>query len=126
MRRGDERAERVLALRCDRLRVALEERRERLGRLPFGMRGPQGLHAVDNEGELHIHRLLGPQRAVVVEDGDALGLGHEVRARRICRACDERLDRGARGALAPRIKRCSRRLRYGARITRRGTAGHQD
>ena len=126
VRRGDECPERVLALRGHRLRIALQERRERLGRLPLGVRGPQGLHAVDDERELHIHRLLGPQRAIVVEDGDALGLGHKVDARRIGRARDERLDRGARGALAPRIERRRRRLRHGARITRRGTAGHQD
>ncbi len=125
VRRRDERAERVLALRGHRLRVALQERRERLGRLPLGMRRPQRLHAVDDERELRVHRLLGPERAVVVEHGDALRLGHEVGARGIGRSCDERLDRGARGALAPRIERRRRRLRHGARVTRRGTAGHQ-
>ena len=126
VRRRDERAERVLALRGDRLRVALQERRKRLGRLPLRMRGAQRLHAVDDERELHIHRLLGPERAVVVEDGDALGLGHEVDARRIGRARDERHDRGARGAFAPRFERRGRRPCHGARITRRGTAGQED
>jgi hypothetical protein len=36
-------------------------------------------HAVEREVELDRDRLLGPQRAVVVEDGDPLGVGHEPR-----------------------------------------------
>jgi hypothetical protein len=36
------------------------------------------LHAVEREGELEVHRLLGPQRAVVVEHGDALGWNDEI------------------------------------------------
>ena len=61
--------------------VALEQRGERLFVLPLGMLRRQRLHAVEREEELEIHRLLGPQRAVVVEGGDAFGGRHEVRAR---------------------------------------------
>jgi hypothetical protein len=35
----------------------------------------QLLQAVDGEGELGVERLLDPERAVIVEDGDALGGG---------------------------------------------------
>ncbi len=45
-----------------------------------GCSGAIALHPVEGEEELEVHRLLSPQRAVVVEDGDALGRGHEVRA----------------------------------------------
>ena len=61
----------------------------------------QRLDAVEREGELDVHRLLDPQRAVVVERGDALGLGHEVgRAFRGHRR-DEIDDRGFGGAVVP-------------------------
>ena len=43
-----------------------------------GMLRRQRLDPVEGEGELGVHRLLGPQRAVIVEHGDALGFGHEV------------------------------------------------
>jgi hypothetical protein len=41
--------------------------------LPFRMLRRQRLHLVDREGQLEIDRLLGPQCAVIVEGGDALG-----------------------------------------------------
>ena len=63
----------------DRLDVALEDALERLRRLPLGMLRSQRLDAIEREGELEVDRLLGPQRAVVVEDGDALGRRHEIR-----------------------------------------------
>ena len=59
------------------LHVAGEERLEGLRGLPLGMLRRQRLHAVEREGELEVDRLLGPERAVVVEDGDALGGRHE-------------------------------------------------
>ena len=63
----------LLAERGERLDVALEQRLEGLLCLPFGMLRRQRLDAVEREGDLEVDRLLGPQRAVVVEGGDALG-----------------------------------------------------
>jgi hypothetical protein len=48
--------------------VALEQGGKRLLVLPFGMLRREGFYTVDGEEELKIDRLLGPQRAVVVED----------------------------------------------------------
>ena len=67
----------LLARRRDRGQVAGERRLERLAPRPLRVRGRQLLHAVEREGELYVHRLLGPEGAVVVEDGDALGGGDE-------------------------------------------------
>ena len=55
-----------------RLQVAVQHRRERLPSLPFRMHGRKNLHAIECEGQLHIHRLLDPECAVVVESRDAL------------------------------------------------------
>ena len=55
-----------------RLHVAFEHGLEGLLVLPFGVLGRHALHAVERESELHIHRLLDPQRAVIVEGGDAV------------------------------------------------------
>ena len=62
-----------------RLHVAVEHRLERLLGLPLRMLRRQRLHAVEREGELDVHRLLDPERAVVVEGRDALVDRHEVR-----------------------------------------------
>ena len=70
----------LLARRGERLHVALEHRLERLLGLPLRMLRRQRLDAVEREGELEIDRLLAPQRAVIVEGGDAFGRWHEVRA----------------------------------------------
>ena len=51
--------------------VALEQRGKRLLVLPLGCCGASTFDAVEREEELEIHRLLGPERAVVVERGDA-------------------------------------------------------
>src|SRR5450755_2489166 len=39
----------------------------------------ENLYAIESEEELKIHRLLSPQRAVVVERGDSLGDRNEIR-----------------------------------------------
>ena len=54
------------------IQITLEQRGEWFLVLPFGMLGRKGLHAVEREEELNGHRLFAPERAVVVEDGDAL------------------------------------------------------
>ena len=69
----------LFAGRGQRLHVAVEHRLERLLGLPVGVLRRQRLDAVEDEGELEVHRLLDPQRAVVVERGDALVRRHEVR-----------------------------------------------
>jgi hypothetical protein len=43
-----------------RLQIAIQHPRERLLGLPFRMHRRQRLHAVEGEGQLHIHRLLDP------------------------------------------------------------------
>ena len=62
----------------DTFHIAFEQGGERFLILPFGMLGRERLHAVEREQKLEIHRLLGPERAVVIERGDALGDRHEV------------------------------------------------
>ena len=59
--------------------VPLEQRGEGFLVLPFGMLWCEFLDTVEREEDLEIHRLLGPQRAVIVEHGDALSGWHEVR-----------------------------------------------
>ena len=78
VRGRDEFHERVLAAGERGFQVALEQRGERLLVLPLGMLRRERLHAVEREVELDRHRLLAPERAVVVEDGDALGGRHEI------------------------------------------------
>jgi hypothetical protein len=43
----------------------------------------EGLYAVDGKEKLEVQRLLGPERAIIIEGGDSLGDGHEVR-RALC------------------------------------------
>ena len=71
--------ERVLPARERGRVVAPEQRGEGLLLLPLRVLGRERLDAVDGEQELEVQGLLGPQRAVVVEDGDALGGWNEVR-----------------------------------------------
>ena len=70
----------LLAHRRDRAHVAGQHRLERLLRLPFRMLAGQALHLGDGEGELGVDRLLDPERAVIVEGGDAILWGHVVGA----------------------------------------------
>ena len=67
--------------------IALEQRGERLFVLPFGMCRGKRLHAVQREEELEIHRLLGPEGAVVVKRRDAFGGRYELRAALSVVAC---------------------------------------
>jgi hypothetical protein len=48
--------------------------------LPLRMRRCGGLHVVEHKEDLEIQRLLGPERAVFVEDCDAILRCYEVRA----------------------------------------------
>ena len=73
VRGHDDFEQRVLAAGQRAFHIALEQRGERLLVLPLRMLRREGLDAVEGEEHLEIHRLLGPERAVVVERGDALG-----------------------------------------------------
>src|SRR5439155_33364 len=87
-----------LALYCQSLVISFEHRLERLLVLPLGIFRRELLHAVEHECHLHIHRLLAPQRAIVIEGRDALRQWHEI-GRALVRhprnECDDGLLRGA-------------------------------
>ena len=68
----------TLACRGDGFAIAFEHAFEGLLLLPLRMLRRQRLDAVEREGELHVDRLLRPERAVVVEHGDPLRRRHEV------------------------------------------------
>ena len=58
--------------------VAPKQRSEGFRVLPFGMLRRQCLDPVEGEQDLEIERLFRPERAVIVESGDALGWLDEV------------------------------------------------
>ena len=58
-----------------------------------GCCGASSFDSIEREQELKIHRLLGPERAVVVEGGDALILRHKVRRAFRCHPLDKVDDR---------------------------------
>src|SRR5271155_6037778 len=60
------------------LHVALQKRGERLLVPPFGMLWGERLHAIEREQHLEIHRLLSPERAIIVESGDPLRLRNKL------------------------------------------------
>jgi hypothetical protein len=80
MRRCQELDDALLARGRKARHVAGERRLKGLTLFPLGMLRSLRLHTIDGEGELKVDLLLGPQRAIVVEGGDALGNGHEVAA----------------------------------------------
>ena len=57
--------------RPQRRLVVFEHRLKRLGGAPFRVLRCERLDTVQGEGELDVERLLGPERPIVVEDGDA-------------------------------------------------------
>jgi hypothetical protein len=82
---------------------------------PLRFVGQAALQFIQGEGQLERHRVLRPEGAVVVEDGDALGGGDEVGGFFVCHAADV-TGHGFFGlALAPRGKRVRRRSRRGYR-----------
>ena len=95
-------------------------RLEGLGVLPLRVLGRERPDPVQREGDLEIDRLLGPERAVVVEDSDALGRRHEVGPRH---ACDEVQERPLRRPLVPGGQGVG--LRTGGTDTRRGGGSQQ-
>ena len=67
--------QRLFAKRKERIVIAFEHRLEGLTIAHRRVFGRQVLHAVKGEKELCLKRLLAPERAVVIERGDALGGG---------------------------------------------------
>ena len=101
MGRHDEFHQALFAGCRKRLHVAFEHRLKRLGGCPFGMIWRLGLHPVEREGKLDVHRMLDPQRAVIVEHRDAFGLRHEVGRTFLAHLLDELDDRSLRRGVVP-------------------------
>ena len=78
VRRGDDREDALCTSGSHTLHVAFEQRRKRLSRLPLRMLRRERLDAIEREDELKRHRLLGPERPVVVERGNPLRWLHKV------------------------------------------------
>jgi hypothetical protein len=101
----------------ERLGIAFDHCLERLLALPVRVLRCQRSHPIDRKGELDIDRLLGPQRAVVVEGCDALGCRHELGAGLERHAGNEVGDGPFCGAVIPG------RQRIGCGLLRRAAAG---
>ena len=78
VRGHDDFEDRVFAAGERAFHIALEQRGEWFLGFPLGMLRRECLHAVEREEQLEIHRLLAPERAVVVERGDALLRRNEI------------------------------------------------
>ncbi len=115
VRRHHDLEQRLVASGECALEIALQHRRIRLLRLPLGMLRRQGLDAVEREQTLHVHRLLGPQRAVVVERCDALVRRDVVGTRLVGGLADELNDRLFRRPVGPRREVVVTRVRRGTR-----------
>ena len=85
--------------------IPLEQRGKRFLVLPLRMLRRERLHSVERKQELKIHGLLGPQRAVVIEGGDAFCRRHELRPP-FLRDFRDKFDEGLlRRTVIPRGKR---------------------
>jgi hypothetical protein len=85
---------RVFATRKCAFHIAFEQRGERLLGLPLRMLGRKRLYVVEREKQVDVQRLLSPQRAVMIERGDALVRRHKVGLpflRHLCHEFDDRL-----------------------------------
>ena len=95
----------------DRPEVAFESGLEDGLLPPLRMLADLGLDAVQGECDLHVGRLLGPERAVVVEGRDPLGDWDEVRAALLRHLLDERDSWPPSPPLAAAVRREGRRGR---------------
>jgi hypothetical protein len=68
----------LLAKTHQRLEVQLEQRLERLALLHGRILAGELLDPINEKKGLHLQRLLAPERAVVIKDGDAFCRWHEV------------------------------------------------
>jgi hypothetical protein len=87
--RDDQLVDALLAGGEDCFHIAFEDALEGLFCLPLGMLGGHLPDTVEGEDELGVERRLDPERAVVVEGGDAVGDGDEVRRALFGDALDE-------------------------------------
>jgi len=88
-----------------RLLVARKHSCEGLLLFPFWMLRRERLYPVNGEGELEINRLLGPERAVVVESRDALLWLNEIRRTFLCDTLDKGNDSFLRRGVVPEWQR---------------------
>jgi hypothetical protein len=109
-RRGEEFLEVLHRKLRDRLAVARHYRLEWLDVRELGLCLDYRRHALEAVHHLRIHRMLDPQRAVLVERGDTLGRRHELRTSLGRRGLHEFDDRFLGRAVAPRGKRVGLRL----------------
>src|ERR1700751_4912810 len=79
----------LLAKTHQRLEVQLEQRLERLALLHCRIPAGELLDPIYEKKDLHVQRLLAPERAVVIEDGDAFCRRHEVWSTLLRHARDE-------------------------------------
>ena len=77
-----------------------------------GCAGAMRLDAVEREGELDVHRLFAPQRAVVVEGGDALVGGTKSGPPCVVTRSTNSYDRGLGRAVVPGRQLGAGRLRH--------------
>jgi hypothetical protein len=98
---GDELEKALLAERRQRLAIIREHGLERLPCFPLRMLRRECLHPIHRKDDLEVHGLLRPQRAVVVEGGDALVNRDEVGAARRRHARNEVGDRLLDRAVIP-------------------------
>jgi hypothetical protein len=89
MRRKHQLKKCLLAKTHQRLEVQLEQRLERLALLHGRIFAGELLDPIYEKKGLHLQRLLAPERAVVIEDGDAFCRWNEVWSTLLRHARDE-------------------------------------
>ena len=108
---GDDLGDALLAGPGQRRHVAGDDRAEGLAVRPAGLLRREGANPVEGEGELGVDRLLHPERAVVVEHGEALLGRHEVGPTFGRRGFEEVEDGSFGGAVPPGRQRVAALLR---------------
>jgi hypothetical protein len=74
---------------------------EGLRHLPLGTLRSKPADVIEDDGEPRVHRLLDPQRAVIIEQRNAVGDAYVLRASLRRRAVGEINDRGFCSAIIP-------------------------
>jgi hypothetical protein len=99
--------------------IASQHRFERFFRLPLGMLRRERLDAIHCEQKLKIHRLLGPESAVVIKRRDSLVKRNDIRRTFLGHFLDKGDDRFLRRGVVPGrkrvlgLERCEREEKYG-------------
>jgi hypothetical protein len=89
--------------------IAIHDHLVRLTIAKLGMGIQERRDARKRVHDLDVHRLLAPQRAVVIKDGDAIGDGNKLLPGRVGDTTDEAHDDSLRRVVAPARKRIDRR-----------------